>query len=139
MSSFFSSVRQGLSRPGNRSNQPGRPGGSPNPSPTTPTYQGSSSLGPPRVPPLQSSPSLSSSITLSDASTLVDGGDNESLRSPTPSIPRPIFLNPHVQGFIVKGNYMTLAATPKLIDPGEWLAHQGTRTLLADFNGLMLF
>jgi hypothetical protein len=126
MSSFFSSVRQGLSRPGNRNNQQaGRPGGSPNPSPTTPTYQVMSSLGPPRVPPLQSSPSLSSSISLSDSSTLVDGGDHESLRSQPPSIPRPIFLNPHVQGFIVKGNYMTLAATPKLIDPGEWLAHQG--------------
>ena len=125
MSSFFSSVRQGLSRPGNRNQQPGRPGGSP--SPTTPTYQGSSNLGPPRVPPLQSSPSLSSSITLSESSGLVDGNENDNSRSQQPAVPRPIFLNPHVQGFIVKGNYMTLAATPKLIDPGEWLAHQGMR------------
>lgn len=28
---------------------------------------------------------------------------------------------------IVKGNFMTLAAKPKLVEEGEWLAHQGKR------------
>ncbi|EMD01243.1 hypothetical protein BAUCODRAFT_53158, partial [Baudoinia panamericana UAMH 10762] len=34
------------------------------------------------------------------------------------------FFREDYAGFIVKGNFMTLAAKPHLIEEGEWLAHQ---------------
>jgi hypothetical protein len=37
----------------------------------------------------------------------------------------PFFFREEYAGLIVKGNFMTLAAKPKLVDEGEWLAHQG--------------
>ena len=36
----------------------------------------------------------------------------------------PLFFRPENAGFIVKGNFMTLAAKPHLVEEGEWLAHQ---------------
>ncbi len=36
----------------------------------------------------------------------------------------PLFFRPEHAGFIVKGNFMTLAAKPHLVEEGEWLAHQ---------------
>jgi len=36
----------------------------------------------------------------------------------------PIFFREDYAGFIVKGNFMTLAARPHLVEEGEWLAHQ---------------
>lgn len=36
----------------------------------------------------------------------------------------PIFFREEYAGFIVKGNFMTLAAKPVLVEEGEWLAHQ---------------
>ncbi|KAI9893514.1 MAG: hypothetical protein M1814_006310 [Vezdaea aestivalis] len=129
MASFFNSVRQGLNRTGNRNNnqpqqsQPGQRQDSPN----LASGYAPSSLGPPRVPPLPSSPSLSSSIGMGSSGQLAQEHSGHPMHSSSlqpPAPPRPLFLNPNVQGFIVKGNYMTLAATPKLVDSGEWLAHQ---------------
>lgn len=37
----------------------------------------------------------------------------------------PFFFRPDYATLIVKGNFMTLAAKPVLIEEGEWLAHQG--------------
>lgn len=37
----------------------------------------------------------------------------------------PLFFREQNSGFIVKGNFMTLAAKPILIEEGEWVAHQG--------------
>ncbi len=37
---------------------------------------------------------------------------------------QPIFFREDYAGFIVKGNFMTLAARPHLVEEGEWLAHQ---------------
>ena len=37
----------------------------------------------------------------------------------------PIFFREEYVGFIVKGNFMTLAAKPTLVEEGEWLSHQG--------------
>lgn len=37
----------------------------------------------------------------------------------------PMFFREDYVGFIVKGNFMTLAAKPTLVEEGEWLAHQG--------------
>ncbi|KAF2486812.1 Mob1/phocein [Neohortaea acidophila] len=36
----------------------------------------------------------------------------------------PLFFRGEYAGFIVKGNFMTLAAKPHLVEEGEWLAHQ---------------
>ena len=37
----------------------------------------------------------------------------------------PFFFREEYSNLIVKGNFMTLAAKPVLVDEGEWLAHQG--------------
>jgi len=39
--------------------------------------------------------------------------------------PKPIWLNINHAQHIVKGNFMTLSARPKTVEPGEWIAHQG--------------
>jgi len=39
--------------------------------------------------------------------------------------PLPLWLNPAYAKHIVKGNFMTLSARPKTVEPGEWVAHQG--------------
>ncbi|KAF3040868.1 hypothetical protein E8E12_001477 [Didymella heteroderae] len=36
----------------------------------------------------------------------------------------PFFFREEYSNLIVKGNFMTLAAKPKLVEEGEWLAHQ---------------
>lgn len=36
----------------------------------------------------------------------------------------PLFFREEYSGFIVKGNFMTLAAKPHLVEEAEWLAHQ---------------
>jgi hypothetical protein len=38
----------------------------------------------------------------------------------------PFFFREEYSNLIVKGNFMTLAAKPKLVEEGEWLAHQGS-------------
>jgi len=40
----------------------------------------------------------------------------------------PFFFREEYSNLIVKGNFMTLAAKPKLVEEGEWLAHQGMLT-----------
>lgn len=40
------------------------------------------------------------------------------------------FLNERYAKCSVKGNFLTLAAQPKNVELGEWLAHQGTSLLL---------
>ncbi|RSL95052.1 hypothetical protein CDV31_014066 [Fusarium ambrosium] len=40
------------------------------------------------------------------------------------SRPPPMWLNPAYAKHIVKGNFMTLSARPKTVEPGEWIAHQ---------------
>ena len=37
---------------------------------------------------------------------------------------KPLFFREEYSGFIVKGNFMTLAAKPHLVEEAEWLAHQ---------------
>jgi hypothetical protein len=37
----------------------------------------------------------------------------------------PLWLNANYAKHIVKGNFMTLSARPKSVEPGEWIAHQG--------------
>jgi hypothetical protein len=42
----------------------------------------------------------------------------------------PFFFREEYSNLIVKGNFMTLAAKPKLVEEGEWLAHTGRQILL---------
>jgi hypothetical protein len=44
----------------------------------------------------------------------------------------PFFFREEYSGLIVKGNFMTLAAKPKLVEEGEWLAHQGSLIILLE-------
>lgn len=54
---------------------------------------------------------------------------------PSSSRRPPFFFREEYSGLIVKGNFMTLAAKPKLVEEGEWLAHQGTLTTPASCGG----
>jgi hypothetical protein len=51
-------------------------------------------------------------------------GQPEGTPSSSPRRP-PFFFREEYSSLIVKGNFMTLAAKPKLVEEGEWLAHQG--------------
>jgi hypothetical protein len=53
--------------------------------------------------------------------------DNVSPSDSQSSLPRrpPFFFREEYSNLIVKGNFMTLAAKPVLVEEGEWLAHQG--------------
>lgn len=44
------------------------------------------------------------------------------------------FLNERYAKCSVKGNFLTLAAQPKNVEVGEWLAHQGKRTIYVEQN-----
>lgn len=112
-----------------------RPGGTR--SPTTPTTddsqqttptnlsqasQSSTSLSSSRLPPLPASPSLAQSMGM-----MASASGNDPLGAYTLPNPLPLWLNPHHAKHIVKGNFMTLSARPKTVEPGEWIAHQGNK------------
>lgn len=42
----------------------------------------------------------------------------------------PFFFREQYANLIVKGNFMTLAAKPVLVEEGEWLSHQGNASIL---------
>jgi hypothetical protein len=47
----------------------------------------------------------------------------------------PFFFREQYANLIVKGNFMTLAAKPVLVEEGEWLSHQGKiSTLTSDHS-----
>ncbi|CAI6089381.1 unnamed protein product, partial [Clonostachys chloroleuca] len=81
----------------------GRTGRSPGPGPEGPSQ-------PPAAPPPPG--------PATTASSSIDG--------PVSSWPRPLpaWLNRASAKHIVKGNFMTLSARPKTVEPGEWIAHQ---------------
>ncbi|KAF2761745.1 Mob1/phocein [Pseudovirgaria hyperparasitica] len=108
-SSFFSSVR-GFGRQSNKGNQQQNKNGQQSPSPTP--YSPNSSMAP-SVPAVPQSPSLSSSLS----------ADAQGSEAPTRNKPA-FFFRDEYSNLIVKGNFMTLAAKPILVEEGEWLAHQ---------------
>jgi hypothetical protein len=93
-------------------NQPPSRGNTSSPSP----YSPSSSLNAPNIPPAPPSPSLTQTMAHNDQA-------HQNNAAPKGKIP--IFFREEYAGFIVKGNFMTLAANPANLDEGEWLAHQG--------------
>jgi hypothetical protein len=70
------------------------------------------------TPPPQSSPSLHANAMAAPTQQLPDAN-----RKP------PYFFRDEYSGLIVKGNFMTLATRPTLVEKGEWLAHQGLYTI----------
>lgn len=48
----------------------------------------------------------------------------------------PLFFREQHATLIVKGNFMTLAAKPLLIEEGEWMAHQSKYETLASCQSL---
>ncbi len=93
--------------------------------PPLPTSQSSSGLT--TLPPLPNSPSLAQTIGMDEAGGLrgIPTAD-EVLASYHLPRPLPLWLNPSYAKHIVKGNFMTLSARPKTVEPGEWIAHQST-------------
>lgn len=65
------------------------------------------------------SPALSSAMSFESQGAPSDGSVPSGSRRP------PFFFREEYSNLIVKGNFMTLAAKPKLVEEGEWLAHQG--------------
>jgi hypothetical protein len=63
----------------------------------------------PAMPPLMNSPSISSAYSVE--SSFADGETKK-------------FFNEKYAKCSVKGNFLTLAAQPKNVELGEWLAHQ---------------
>jgi len=121
---FYSSgrFRGGGKNSGTKS--PGPPNGAQPTSPTGTSQSGSSSTSlAPRMPPLPSSPSLSQTLSMDDSTGSLPSGDALSFYN-LPR-PKPIWLNDSYAKHIVKGNFMTLSARPKTVEPGEWIAHQG--------------
>jgi hypothetical protein len=68
------------------------------------------------------SPALSSAMSFES-----QGAPDSSM--PAGSRRPPFFFREEYSNLIVKGNFMTLAAKPKLVEEGEWLAHTGKSQL----------
>ena len=81
---------------------------------SSPSAYSPSGLGPPSFPPVPASPSASTAMTVNDQA-------HQNNQAPKKL---PFFFREDYAGFIVKGNFMTLAARPHLVEEGEWLAHQ---------------
>ncbi|KAI9839828.1 MAG: hypothetical protein M1819_000018 [Sarea resinae] len=113
-----SDSRQGFSRPSNKGNNQQKATGSQNPSPNSSQAANIA----PSVPPLSNSPSLTS--TLSVERPYGNTGENQPATNGRKTSFTPFFFREENAGFVVKGNFMTLAAKPQHVDEGEWLAHQ---------------
>ncbi|KAF2428877.1 protein kinase-like protein activator [Tothia fuscella] len=110
MAAFFNSVRSGFGRQDKK--QQSRGNGQPAQSPT---YPGSNSSIAPSVSPAPHSPGLHQAISHENMQSQPQ--DNQTRRPP-------FFFRDEYANLIVKGNFMTLAAKPVLVEEGEWLAHQ---------------
>ncbi|KAI9722218.1 MAG: hypothetical protein M1812_001690 [Candelaria pacifica] len=114
--------RQGFRGPSNRSNNQPKPGNPQNQS----SASGQSSNTAPPLPSMETSPSAASLSYEVDNAGHQSNHPNLGLQgAQTPINRKPMpFFREEFSTFIVKGNFMTLAALPKHVDLGEWLAHQ---------------
>lgn len=122
MLTTFSSYRRAFAqRPSANNNGNGRTQNQPpnRANTSSPTAYSPSSLVPPSIPAAPASPSLTQSMSANDQARYNNNNNNSTMTNKTP-----IFFREEHAGFIVKGNFMTLAAKPHLIEEGEWLAHQ---------------
>lgn len=102
-------LAQATRKQGNNNQQPPNRGNT-----SSPTAYGSSSLSAPSMPAAPASPSLVSTTIANDQAH----HNNQQIKK------TPLFFREDYAQFIVKGNFMTLAAKPHLVEEGEWLAHQ---------------
>ena len=107
---FRRALGQNARRQNTNQNQPPNRGNT-----SSPTAYSPSALGPPNVPVAPASPSLTTTATANDQAYQ----NNQAPKK------LPFFFREDYTGFIVKGNFMTLAARPHLVEEAEWLAHQG--------------
>ncbi|KAG5996173.1 hypothetical protein E4U43_002906 [Claviceps pusilla] len=94
---------------------------------TVPATQHQQFTFPDPIPPLPSnSVPPPPRISLPESSALAAVPASSAVMPPILDIPRPLplWLNAAYARHIVKGNFMTLSARPKTVDPGEWVAHQ---------------
>ncbi|KAH0390315.1 Mob1/phocein, partial [Aureobasidium melanogenum] len=108
MASWISNMR-GFGRQSNKTQQNKA-------STPSPTMQSPASLTPGSSQQMPLSPGLSA--TAMSFENRDPSADNLSNQRP------PFFFREQYANLIVKGNFMTLAAKPVLIEEGEWLAHQ---------------
>lgn len=85
-------------------------------------------MGSPSMPAAPASPSLTTAMTTNDQAHQNNSGPKKV----------PLFFREEYAGLIVKGNFMTLAAQPHLVEEGEWLAHQGEYTSSAESYPILL-
>lgn len=50
----------------------------------------------------------------------------------------PLWYNEKWTRQVVKGNFMTIVARPKIVEDGEWLAHQGMLTMLYEIGSALV-
>ncbi|KAK3070623.1 hypothetical protein LTR53_010137 [Teratosphaeriaceae sp. CCFEE 6253] len=108
-------------RPSNNGNGQGNQSRNPNPNqnqvpPNRVNSSSPSAYGQPSISAAPPSPSLSHTMSANDQARNINQGVNVNRV--------PIFFREDHSGFIVKGNFMTLAAKPHLVEEGEWMAHQ---------------
>jgi hypothetical protein len=99
----------------------GNSGGRPNAPPSRGNTASPSAYSPSTTEP--STNPLASNAAPNMAANEVAYQNNNSTNNGVKSVP--YFFREKHAGFIVKGNFMTLAAKPQLVEEGEWLAHQG--------------
>lgn len=125
----FTNRRQGFGGRNNKSGaHPGKGNGPGNSSPTT-LSSPSSSLAP-SIPSVPQSPSLHQTMSYENISP----NDSQQSLQRRP----PFFFREEYSNLIVKGNFMTLAAKPILVDDGEWLAHQGNTSAVCRHRFILI-
>lgn len=113
-----SNPRRGFGRQSNKAPQQQNKGGNA----PSPSYQTAPSMASSSSQNLPNSPALSATMSFENVNHSDSGNQH---RNP------PFFFREQYANLIVKGNFMTLAAKPVLIEEGEWLAHQGMSSLLS--------
>ncbi|KAK5114913.1 hypothetical protein LTR62_002072 [Meristemomyces frigidus] len=115
VANFIVINRRAFAQRPNGNNQPRNPSQPPSRTNTaSPSGYAAPSAASASTPAAPSSPSLTHSMATND----------QALQNSANSNRVPLFFREEYAIFIVKGNFMTLAAKPHLVEEGEWLAHQ---------------
>ena len=93
---------------------------------------------PPAMPPLTTSASVSSGMGPETSSPQVDN-QSANVNEVQDKEPVKFFFREKYARLGVKGNFMPLAAQPKNVDIGEWLAHQGGHSQILRLYELTFF
>jgi hypothetical protein len=116
---FFGN-RRGFGRASNKTPNPPKQGNG-----TSPTTYGSPSLTPSSSSNLATSPVMTPTSNIDNPRNNQENFNQNQQQVVVASRKPPFFFREQYANLIVKGNFMTLAARPVLVEEGEWLAHQG--------------